>query len=77
MSHFYGIIKGDRGKVSRRGSRNSGMETYCASWKGAVRCFAFSKDGKDWVRVEKVTWLGEGEYELLYEGPIGSKEVKE
>lgn len=77
MAHFYGTLKGSRGEVTRTGTKNSGMETYCASWKGAVRCVAYVNevDGKeiDCVRVERVFWKGAGKYRLLYEGPIGGK----
>ena len=75
MSHFYGTTKGNRGEATRTGSKQSGMETYCASWQGAIRCFAYvDKEGNDCVRVEKTTWRGEGENKILYEGVIG--EVK-
>ncbi len=55
------------------------METYCASWEGAIRCFAYhdEKTGRDKVRVEKTTWQGQGEYKLLFDGFIGtSKKVQ-
>jgi hypothetical protein len=71
MSHFYGTLKGNRGEASRCGTKDSGMETYCASWRGAVRCKAYLKDGRDFVRVELTTWNGSGTQELLYDGPMG------
>lgn len=71
MSHFYGTVNGGRSDASRCGHKTSGMETYCASWKGAIRCFAYVEDGVDMVRVEKVSWKGVGEYELLFQGPMG------
>lgn len=78
MSHFYGTVQGNRGEATRRGSKASGMETYCASWSGAVRCFAYvNADGVDCVRVEKTTWptwRGAGEFKLLYDGPIGRED---
>jgi len=69
MSHFYGTVKGTRGEATRCGSKKSGMLTYCASWKGAIRCFAYV-DGKghDCVRVERTAWQGKGTYKLLYNG---------
>jgi hypothetical protein len=80
MSHFYGTVKGTRGEASMCGNAKSQLETYCASYEGAIRCIAYvdKATGKDFVRVEKTTWQGAGEYELLYEGPIGAgkKEVK-
>lgn len=78
MAHFYGTVQGNRGEASRTGSKNSGMGTYCASWNGAIRCFAYiNNEGIDCVRVEKTLWHGEGEYKLLYDGEIGKKEVPE
>ncbi len=74
MSHFYGTIKGTRGDSTRCGTKNSGMETFCASWAGAIRSFAYiDKEGVDCVIVEKVKWKGAGESVLLYDGPIGVK----
>ena len=72
MSYFYGTIKGAKGEASRCGSKNSGMVTNCASWKGAIRCSAYIRaDGTDCILVEKVLWRGVGEYKVLYNGPIG------
>jgi len=71
MSHFYGTLKGNRGEATRCGSEKSRMETYCASWDGAIRCEAYVKDGKDYVKVEKTKWQGKGEYKLLYDGLMG------
>jgi len=73
MSHFYGTLKGNRGAATRCGSKDSGMETYCASWNGAVRCYVWYDEikGKDMVRVEQVSWRGYGEYRILYEGEMG------
>ena len=72
MSHFYGTLQGSRGRATRCGSAKSGLETYCASWQGAIRCFAYvNEKGEDCVRVEKTTWQGKGENKLLYNGVIG------
>jgi len=74
MSHFYGTVQGNRGEASRGGSKDSGMETYCASWSGAVRCSAYiNSDGVDCVLVELTSWHGCGVNKLLYDGPIGGK----
>lgn len=76
MSHFYGTVQGNRGEASRGGSPSSGMETYCASWRGAVRCKAYvNSEGVDCVRVELTTWRGQGQHKLLYEGPIAGVEA--
>jgi hypothetical protein len=75
MSHFYGTVKGARGEATRCGSKNSGMETYCASWCGAIRCMAYiDEKGKDCVRVSKETWQGIGEkYYTNYNTAIYSR----
>lgn len=71
MAHFYGSIKGQRGEAPRLGTKASGMETYCASWAGAVRCSAYlAEDGEDHVRVHLTPWRGAGADVLLYDGPI-------
>jgi len=72
MSHFYGLISNDvNNNKTLRGFKNSGIETYCASWSGAVRCYAYvNDDGVDCVRVEITTWRGIGSHKLLYDGPI-------
>lgn len=78
MAHFYGTALGNRGEGTRMGTASSGMETYCASWEGAIRCYAWydENEEKDMVRVEKVKWQGRGQNRLLYEGPIGSARRK-
>jgi len=82
MSHFYGTLQGSRGEATRCGTKKSRMETYCASWHGAVRCCAYvHKNEKgveeDWVRVELTPWQGRGSNRLLYDGPIdGSMKVE-
>lgn len=72
MSYFYGTVQGNRGEGTRGGSKASGLETYCASWNGAVKCRVYFNEEKkqDWVRVELTQWHGEGVNRLLYEGAI-------
>jgi len=78
MAHFYGTLQGNSAKASRCGTKSSGMETYCASWQGAVRCMAYGRsDGVDCVLVEKVRWEGAGENQVLYDGPIGEIDKRE
>ncbi len=36
MSHFYGTLKGDRGAVTRRGTKASGISASAQSWDGSV-----------------------------------------
>ena len=72
MARFMGTVQGGRGLTSRCG--HIGMETYCASWAGAVRCKAYvNDDGTDCVRVELTPWEGAGTYRLLYDGPINGE----
>ena len=73
MSHFYGTIQGNRGETTRGGSKDSGLTTFAASWKGAVRVDVFVNQdtGEDVARVALVPWRGRGINRILYEGPVG------
>ena len=74
MAHFYGTLKGNRGEVTRCGSANSGVTSYNASWKGAVRVHLFvDESGNDCYRVEQTTWQGHGVNSLIGEGVIGDE----
>ncbi len=74
MSHFYGTVNGQaKGTATRQGTKKSGLVTFCASYCGAVRCTAYCLNKIDYIRVEKTTWKGIGEYQLLYDGPIGDR----
>ena len=75
MADFYGTLQGNRGQATRMGTKKTGIETYTASWKGAVRAHAYYNSAKktDWVRVELTPWQGNGISKVLYEGPIGGR----
>jgi len=76
MATFYGSVQGCRGEVHRLGGEKSGMNTVCASWDGAVRCWAFIRDGVPWVHVALGQWTnGAGPYPeiVLYDGPFSGK----
>jgi len=74
MARFYGTVQGNRGTATRMGSKH--METYCASWDGAIKCYAYIDGaGRDCVKVEKTTWHGKGENKLLYNGVIGKEKL--
>ncbi len=74
MSHFYGTLQGNRGEVTRTGSKNSGITTYSASWDGAIRVHVYmDKDGNDCYRIAQTTWHGYGINEPIAEGKIGKK----
>lgn len=72
MSHFYGILKGTRGEVTRCGTKNSGLTTTAASWSGAIQTILYQKDGVDMYRVIQIPWLGSGLFRVLAEGEVGS-----
>jgi hypothetical protein len=74
MSHFYGTLQGNRGEVTRTGSKNSGITAYSASWNGAIRvCVYADEEGNDCYRVDQTTWHGHGISEPIAEGKIGEK----
>ena len=76
MAHFYGTLQGNRGEATRMGSKASGLTTYAASWKGAVRVTVYIHDGKDWVDVSLVQWRGAGTNRTLYNGPVSGVQSK-
>lgn len=74
MAHFYGILKGNRQKVTRCGDRRSGLTTVAASWGGCVRVELYvpGADAVDHVRITLEPWPEDsaGVKTLIYEGPI-------
>ena len=72
MAQFWGTIKGARGEASRLGHKASGLDTYAASWQGAVsvRLWHDAKTGRDMAQVELTTHLGAGVHRSLYRGPV-------
>ena len=81
MSHFYGIVRGNRGEASRGGSKVSGYTATAASWSGSIRVdLTHNREtGEDSFTVTQQPWQGSGISELLAEGIIGkpTKEVQE
>jgi hypothetical protein len=73
MSHFYGTLKGNKGEATRAGSKNSGIITYAASWRGAIvtRVYHDEKTDEDVFTVSQTTWQGSGIQEALAQGVIG------
>ena len=73
MSHFYGMLQGNRGEATRMGSKASGITTHTASWEGAIRVHAYHNEdtGEDMVLVKMVPWKGNGIYGKIFEGKIG------
>ncbi len=72
MSHFYGTLQGQAGEATRCGSKQSGLETYTASWKGAVRTYLYydAESGQDIALIELVPWQSCGSNLELYHGPV-------
>jgi hypothetical protein len=85
MSHFYGVVQGRKlgarssGESTRCGTKSSGLETYAASWNGAVRVSLHhdEKSGEDKYVIEEVRWQGNGRYRKIAEGIIGKDDKKE
>ena len=71
MSHFYGVLQGQRGEATRCGSQASGLTATAASWKGAIEVEVFERDGVDYFEVRQRHWRGAGVSQLLASGRIG------
>ena len=76
MARFYGILQGNRGAATRMGTAGSGLTTHTAGWQGGIKVTLRDKNGRDYVRVEKVQWHGVGEFKVLYDGPVGDTTVE-
>lgn len=74
MSHFYGVLQGDRGDVTRRGTKESGLRTTAASWAGAVVVELYvDAAGRDCYSVGQIPWHGRGVSVPIATGVIGVK----
>ena len=51
MAQFYGRIEGNRGDVTRLGSKVSGLEVQAMAWGGIVDVRLHHRDGEDVVTV--------------------------
>lgn len=72
MSKFYGVLEGSRGKVTRCGTRNSGLKTIAASFAGAIRVDIYEEDcGTEKFCVTMTPWLGRGDNASLITGILG------
>jgi len=73
MSHFYGSLQGCRGEATRCGSKQSGIETYAASWDGAiyVRVQHNEETKEDTFFVAQIKWQENGINQELASGVIG------
>lgn len=72
MAEFLGTIQGNRGEVSRTGSKRSGITANIGSWSGGVyvRLWENERTGTTWCRVTLQKWHGSGTEKMLYEGPV-------
>ena len=76
MAAFIGEVCGNRGSVSRTGSKSSGFKATARSWDGSIRTDLFYKENKDgkeelWVEIS----AGQGStggwgMTTLYRGPF-------
>jgi len=55
MSHFYGSMRGNRGKATRGGTKKSGFEAHIRGWNIGIRahCFYNTEKDKDSILVYK------------------------
>lgn len=74
MAHFYGTLKGSRGRTSRLGTKSSGLVARVASWEGAVEVALYEVDGVDFASVYLRPHEGAGMTRLLYEGTVSGIE---
>ena len=72
MSHFYGVLNGSRGEITRQGTKASGLNTIAASWKGCITVHVYVDDqGRDCYRIVQEPWQGAGVHEEIACGFIG------
>ena len=71
MSHFYAIIRGNRGEATRMGGKSSGLYVNAAGWGGCVNTQLWHDKGKDYYRVSLIPWHGcRGSSRVIAEGPL-------
>jgi len=77
MAHFYGTLQGQRGQASRLGGKGSGLQTYAASWQGAVsvRLYYDEETGADMALVTLTRHHGKGSERVIYDGPVKGGEA--
>jgi hypothetical protein len=77
MSHFYGGVKGNRGRATRGGSKNSGYESYCTGWGGGIEVWLKHdpKTEKDYYVVSQVAHCGKGIEREIARGILGERDI--
>ncbi|MFA5936513.1 MAG: hypothetical protein WC822_01400 [Candidatus Paceibacterota bacterium] len=75
MAQFYARAQGDRGEVTRRGTKTSGMYVSAGSWSGgaSIRLYYDAKTDRDMMCISIIPWGGHGTTRLLYDGPCDGK----
>lgn len=73
MSHFYGVLRGSRGEATHCGTKNSGLTTHTASYRGGivVRLWYDEATGEDRFSVGQEPWRGGGISEPIASGVLG------
>ena len=78
MSHFYGVLQGNRGEATRCGTKSSGVNVTAAGWGGAIEVTIWHnpETGKDMYHVWLRPWQGSGgNTQLLASGVLDSSGV--
>ena len=52
MSYFYGYLTGNRGDVTRTGSKTSGIRAHLRSWNHDCYAWLYDEDGKDVLQID-------------------------
>ena len=75
MAHFYGVIQGSRGSVSRGGTKNSGMTASVNGWNVGARIEVYhdSETGLDTITVIKTSGSNGGNSEIIATYTEGEK----
>lgn len=74
MAHFYGTLKGQRGRATRCGTKASGITVEAAGWGGCIRVEVTAGLAQDWYHVYLTPWKNSGgESRLIAEGPLRSQ----
>lgn len=72
MSHFYSVIHGTGGPVTRCGDKRSGVVATAASWAGAVSVKMYvDQNGVDCFIVTQDRWQGVGVSREIVRGIVG------
>lgn len=58
MAQFLGSVQGQRGEVTRLGSKSSGLTVKANGWTTGIRVDASHEDGKDVFRIYRTAGSG-------------------